>query len=37
MGRVGEAEEIAEGIVWLMSDAAAYVAGANIRIAGGRP
>ncbi len=37
IGRVGEAEEIAEGIVWLMSDAAAYVAGANIRIAGGRP
>lgn len=37
MGRVGEADEIAEGIAWLMSDAAAYVAGANIRIAGGRP
>ena len=37
IGRVGEAEEIAEGIVWLMSDAAAYVAGANLRIAGGRP
>lgn len=37
VGRVGEAEEIAEGIVWLMSDAASYVAGANIRIAGGRP
>ncbi len=37
IGRVGEADEIAEGIVWLMSDAAAYVAGANVRIAGGRP
>lgn len=37
MGRVGEADEIAEGIVWLMSDAASYVAGANLRIAGGRP
>lgn len=37
IGRVGEANEIAEGIVWLMSDAAAYVAGANVRIAGGRP
>jgi len=37
MGRIGEADEVAEGIVWLMSDAAAYVAGANIRIAGGRP
>lgn len=37
MGRVGEASEIAEGIVWMMSDAASYVAGANLRIAGGRP
>jgi NAD(P)-dependent dehydrogenase (short-subunit alcohol dehydrogenase family) len=37
MGRVGEANEIAEGIFWLMSDAASYVAGANLRIAGGRP
>lgn len=36
MGRVGEANEIAEGIVWLMSDKASYVAGANLRIAGGR-
>lgn len=36
MGRVGEANEIAEGIVWLMSDKASYIAGANIRIAGGR-
>ena len=37
MGRIGEAEEIAEGIVWLMSDKASYVAGANLRIGGGRP
>ena len=37
IGRVGEAEEIAEGIAWLMSDQASYVAGANLRIAGGRP
>jgi NAD(P)-dependent dehydrogenase (short-subunit alcohol dehydrogenase family) len=37
MGRVGEADEIAEAIIWLMSDAASYVAGANIRVAGGRP
>jgi NAD(P)-dependent dehydrogenase (short-subunit alcohol dehydrogenase family) len=36
IGRVGEANEIAEGIAWLMSDKASYVAGANIRIAGGR-
>jgi NAD(P)-dependent dehydrogenase (short-subunit alcohol dehydrogenase family) len=37
MGRAGEAEEIAEAIVWLMSDKASYVAGANIRVAGGKP
>lgn len=37
MGRAGEAEEIAEAIVWLLSDRASYVAGANIRVAGGRP
>lgn len=36
MGRPGQPEEIAEAIVWLMSDKASYVAGANIRIAGGR-
>lgn len=36
MGRVGEAEEIAEAVCWLLSDAASYVAGANIRVAGGR-
>lgn len=37
MGRLGEPEEIAEAIVWLMGDKAAYTAGANIRVAGGRP
>lgn len=37
MGRVGQPEEIAEAIAWLMSDRAGYVAGANIRVAGGRP
>ena len=36
IGRIGEADEIAEAIVWLMSDASSYVAGANMRIAGGR-
>ena len=36
MGRAGKAEEIAEAIVWLMSEHASYVAGANIRVAGGR-
>ena len=37
MGRLGQPMEIAEAIVWLLSDKATYVAGANIRIAGGRP
>ncbi len=37
MGRVGEAEEVAQGIVWLLSDKASYTAGANLRISGGRP
>lgn len=37
MGRAASAEEIAEAVVWLASDAARYVAGANIRVAGGRP
>lgn len=37
MGRVGEPEEIAEAVLWLLSEKAAFVAGANIRVAGGRP
>lgn len=37
MGRVGSPEEIAEAIVWLLSDRASYVAGANIRVSGARP
>ncbi|MEO1291676.1 MAG: SDR family oxidoreductase [Pseudomonadota bacterium] len=36
LGRSGTAEEVAEGIVWLLSDAARYVNGANIDITGGR-
>ena len=36
MGRIGQPEEIATAILWLLSNQAAYVAGANIRIAGGR-
>jgi NAD(P)-dependent dehydrogenase (short-subunit alcohol dehydrogenase family) len=36
MGRSGSAEEVAEVILWLLSDKASYVTGANIRVAGGR-
>ncbi|MED5572983.1 MAG: SDR family oxidoreductase, partial [Pseudomonadota bacterium] len=36
IGRVAEASEIAEAIVWLLSDKASYTAGANIRVGGGR-
>lgn len=36
MGRIGQPSEIAAAILWLLSDDAAYVAGANIRVAGGR-
>jgi NAD(P)-dependent dehydrogenase (short-subunit alcohol dehydrogenase family) len=36
MGRAGTAEEVAETIVWLLSDKASYVTGANIRVSGGR-
>jgi NAD(P)-dependent dehydrogenase (short-subunit alcohol dehydrogenase family) len=37
MGRPGQPDEIAEAVLWLMSDQASYVAGANIRVAGGWP
>jgi gluconolactonase len=37
MSRVGDAEEIAKAVLWLLSDWASFVAGANIRVAGGRP
>ena len=36
MKRVGGPDEVAEAILWLLSDAASYVTGANIRVAGGR-
>ncbi|HTZ77011.1 MAG TPA: SDR family oxidoreductase [Stellaceae bacterium] len=36
MGRAASAEEIAETILFLLSDAASYVTGAVLRVAGGR-
>jgi len=35
MGRVGEPEEIASAIAWLLGPEAGYVTGASIRVAGG--
>ena len=37
LGRVGEPREIADVVAWLCSDESSYVAGANVRVAGGRP
>lgn len=37
IGRVAVPEEVAEAVVWLLSDKASYVAGANLRVGGGRP
>ena len=36
MGRTGTAEEVAEAVLWLLSDQAAYVNGAYIDVTGGR-
>jgi NAD(P)-dependent dehydrogenase (short-subunit alcohol dehydrogenase family) len=36
LGRVAEPAEIAEAIAWLLSDAASFVAGTTLRVAGGR-
>jgi NAD(P)-dependent dehydrogenase (short-subunit alcohol dehydrogenase family) len=36
LGREGTADEVAEAIVWLLSDASSYVTGALIDMAGGR-
>jgi glucose 1-dehydrogenase len=36
LGRAGQPDEVAAAIVWLLSDEASYVTGANLRVAGGR-
>ncbi len=36
MGRCGQPEEVAEAILYLLSDAASYVTGANLRVSGAR-
>jgi NAD(P)-dependent dehydrogenase (short-subunit alcohol dehydrogenase family) len=36
LGRLGNAEEVAEAIVWLLSPAASYVTGATLDVTGGR-
>ena len=36
MQRAGSADEVAQAIAWLMSDAASYTTGAVIDVTGGR-
>jgi NAD(P)-dependent dehydrogenase (short-subunit alcohol dehydrogenase family) len=36
IGRIGTAEEVAEAIVFLLSDAASYITGSVLRVGGGR-
>jgi NAD(P)-dependent dehydrogenase (short-subunit alcohol dehydrogenase family) len=36
MQRAGTAQEVAQSVVWLLSDAASYVTGSIIDVAGGR-
>ena len=36
LGRAGRPEEVAEAIVWLLSEAASYVTGATLEVTGGR-
>jgi NAD(P)-dependent dehydrogenase (short-subunit alcohol dehydrogenase family) len=36
MQRSGSAEEVAEAVLWLLSDAASYVTGSFVDVSGGR-
>jgi NAD(P)-dependent dehydrogenase (short-subunit alcohol dehydrogenase family) len=36
MGRPGQPSEVAEAILFVLSDAASYINGANLRVSGGR-
>ena len=36
MGRAGHADEVAEAVLFLLSDAASYINGANLRVSGAR-
>jgi NAD(P)-dependent dehydrogenase (short-subunit alcohol dehydrogenase family) len=36
IGRAGKADEVAEAVVFLLSNAAGYIAGASLRVSGGR-
>ena len=36
IGRAGSADEVADGVLYLLSDKASYVTGSNLRISGGR-
>ena len=36
MGRPGQAEEVAEAILWLASEQSSYVTGTNVEVTGGR-